>query len=105
MTPDIIQEAFALIQYVRDGRRSPDEQRRGQFRSGWEDATKRGKVYTPDQRPEQIDEAFKIPADLYRSPLGINGVSAHQANSDVVNCFDYGSPLGNSGAPVDGMRT
>ncbi len=85
MTPVSIQEAFARLEYHRDKRRPPDERRRGQFRVGWEDATKRGEVYADgtlkqltwrnlgyrlgqhfgDQSPEQIDRAFDLLAQLY----------------------------------------
>jgi putative restriction endonuclease len=85
MTPDSIREAFARLEYRRDKRRPPDERRRGQFRAGWEDATKRGEVYAGgtlerltwrnlgyrlgrhfgDQVEEQLDAAFDILAGLY----------------------------------------
>lgn len=89
MTTGSIQEAFALLQYQRDERRPPDERRRGQFCAGWEDATRRGEVYSAgtlerltwrnlgyrlgkhfgDQEPEQIKGAFDVLASLYGPPL------------------------------------
>jgi len=48
MTPQKIQEAFALLKYRRDARRSPNARRRVQFRTGWEDAAKRGESYAED---------------------------------------------------------
>lgn len=97
MTPDSLQEAFARLEYQRDKRRPPDERRRGQFRAGWDDATKRGEVYADgtlerltwrnlgyrlgqhfgDQLPEQIDAAFGILAQIYEVQRSQN--SAPQA--------------------------
>ncbi len=88
MTPGSIPEAFTLFRYHRDDRHPPDERRRGQFRAGWEDATKRGQFYSNDtlkrltwhnlgdrlgrdfgdQTLGQINAAFDVLAGLYESP-------------------------------------
>lgn len=85
MTPDRIQDVLGRLRYQRDERRPPDERRRGQFRAGWDDASKRGEVYAEStlegltwhnlgyrlgqtfgsQEPERIDGVFDILADLY----------------------------------------
>jgi hypothetical protein len=95
MTPDSIQEVFARLNYQRDKRRPPDERRRGQFRAGWEDATKRGEVYADEtlerltwrnlgyrlgqhygaQVAVQIDGAFDILAGLYEVQRSQNSAS------------------------------
>lgn len=45
MKPADIEGLFADLKFDRDDRRPPDEARREQFRTGWEDAAVRGKGY------------------------------------------------------------
>lgn len=42
------EELLAQMSYEQDPRSPPDNYRRGRFRSGWRDATTRGKTYTDD---------------------------------------------------------
>ncbi|MFQ3651911.1 MAG: HNH endonuclease [Gemmataceae bacterium] len=46
MTPEDIERAFAQMHYNDDYRKAPDDRRRVRFRTGWEDATKRGAAYS-----------------------------------------------------------
>lgn len=100
MTPDSIQETFAQLEYQLDKRKSPDMRRRLQFRAGWEDATKRDRLYTGvtlacltwrnlgfrfgrhfgDHRPDEIDETFEFLADHYEVQHSENAES-HAAPS------------------------
>ncbi len=43
-----IERLFAHLEYQRDVRHDPDEDRRVQFRAGWGDATERERVYKSD---------------------------------------------------------
>ena len=43
-----IDAAVTACVYDRDERKAPDEHRRGKFLNGWEDATRRDKVYAAD---------------------------------------------------------
>ena len=94
MTPEQIKAAFSRLDYESDVRRQPDERRRGQFRTGWEDAAKRGGFYAPqtrkrltwrnlgnrlgdqfgDKTPRQIDAAFDVLAKQFAS-RGINNAT------------------------------
>jgi hypothetical protein len=85
MTPEDVKQAFVGLQYKRDGRNPPDERRRGNFRTGWEDATKRSKDYVDgsldrltwhnlgyrlgkhfgDQKREEIDKAYDLLAVMH----------------------------------------
>ncbi len=89
MSPDSIEQTFARMDYDGDDRREPDERRRGQFRAGWEDRTKRRKDYAKstlkrltwhnlgyrfgkqygDQTSEQIDAVFDVLAMLWKRHL------------------------------------
>ena len=100
MTDSEIREVFSRLSYTRDGRKCPDNLRRGQFRSGWKNAVD-GEVYTKNvlktlkwnnlgwrmgqhfgsQSKEQIDKVFQVLADDYRS--GVTP-SAKKAASKVA---------------------
>jgi endonuclease/exonuclease/phosphatase family metal-dependent hydrolase len=80
------------LRFERDDRAPPDERRRGRFKAGWEDATVRGKEYAENtlqwltwhnlgyrfgrllghRSQTEIDEAYKILADLYVRPQASN---------------------------------
>lgn len=94
MSPEEIERAYARVQYDEDGRRAPDERRRVRFRTGWEDATVRGAVYSEatlkrltwnnlgyrfgrqfgDASPKQIDSVFEHLAILWESTLGASSL-------------------------------
>ena len=88
MTTSEVAQLFGRLRFERDDRDPPDERRRGQFKAGWEDATVRGKEYAENtlqwltwhnlgyrfgrllghRSQTEIDEAYKILADLYVPP-------------------------------------
>jgi 5-methylcytosine-specific restriction protein A len=88
MTTSEVEQLFKQLPFEKDDRNPPDERRRGQFKAGWEDATVRGEVYAEatlqwltwrnlgyrfgrllgHQSQTEIDEAYKILADLYVGP-------------------------------------
>jgi len=90
MSPDKIEKTFAGMRYDADDRRALDERRRGQFRAGWEDVTKRGEVYDKatlkrltwhnlgyrfgqqygSSTPEEIDETYEVLAVLWERVWG-----------------------------------
>ena len=92
MTTSEVEQLFGQLRFERDDRDPPDERRRGQFKAGWEDATVRGKVYAENtlqwltwhnlgyrfgrllghRSQTEIDEAYKILADLYVRPQASN---------------------------------
>lgn len=116
MTPEKIQEAFVQLVYQRDKRRPPDERRRGQFRAGWEDATKRGEVYSEgtlerltwrnlgyrlgqsfgDHLPKEIDGAFDILAELFEKQRSQNATSQQAPSPE-----QYASALRKLGNATD----
>ena len=92
MTTSEVAQLFGRLRFGRDDRNPPDERRRGQFKAGWEDATVRGEVYAENtlqwltwhnlgyrfgrllghRSQTEIDEAYKILADLYVRPQASN---------------------------------
>jgi 5-methylcytosine-specific restriction protein A len=86
MSPESIEQTLASLEYDGDDRRAPDDRRRGQFRTGWEDSTKRGELYADstlkrltwhnlgyrfgkvygDQTQERIDATFEVLAVLWK---------------------------------------
>jgi exonuclease III len=92
MTTSEVAQLFEQLRFERDDRNPPDERRRGQFKAGWEDATVRGEVYAENtlqwltwhnlgyrfgrllghRSQTEIDEAYKILADLYVRPQASN---------------------------------
>ena len=117
MTPQKIQEAFAQLKYRRDVRCSPNERRRGQFRTGWEDAAKRGESYTVDtlkrlswrnlgyrlgrqfgdETTERVDEVFDILADDFNKQASQNsGSKAAPSAEQYVAAFRQVSNVSDS---------
>ena len=92
MTTSEVVQLFEQLRFQEDDRNPPDERRQGQFKAGWEDATVRGKVYAENtlqwlswrnlgyrfgrllghRSQTEIDEAYKILADLYVPPQARN---------------------------------
>ena len=92
MTTSEVEQLFGQLRFERDDRAPPDERRRGRFKAGWEDATLRGKEYAENtlqwltwhnlgyrfgrllghRSQTEIDEAYKILADLYVRPQASN---------------------------------
>jgi endonuclease/exonuclease/phosphatase family metal-dependent hydrolase len=92
MTTSEVEQLFGQLRFERDDRAPPDERRRGRFKAGWEDATVRGKEYAEStlqwltwhnlgyrfgrllghRSQTEIDEAYKILADLYVRPQASN---------------------------------
>ena len=92
MTTSEVEQLFEQLRFEKDDRNPPDERRLGQFKAGWEDATLRGKVYAENtlqwltwhnlgyrfgrllghRSQTEIDEAYKILADLYVPPQASN---------------------------------
>jgi putative restriction endonuclease len=117
MTPDGIQRAFSALKYERDQRRPSDERRRGRFFAGWEDATRRGKVYSPqtlkrltwhnlgyrlgthfgEQTSEQIGEAFEIVTALCGPP----NIDNAPVLKDVPSPEKYAAAFRESGSITD----
>jgi hypothetical protein len=105
MTTNEVTQLFGRLDFERDGRDPPDERRRGQFHAGWEDATVRSKVYAENtlqcltwhnlgyrlgrllghQSGTEIDEAYKILADLYHRQQARSGGQALRLVSWNVN--------------------
>jgi 5-methylcytosine-specific restriction protein A len=103
MTISEVAQLFGRLRFGRDDRDPPDERRRGQFKAGWEDATVRGKVYAENtlqwltwhnlgyrfgrllghRSGTEIDEAYKILADLYARPQASNRGQALRLVSNV----------------------
>ena len=91
MTPEDIKQAFDALRYDydHDGRDPPptDEPKRTAFKSGWGDATERGKIYTTqtlkrltwynlgyrlgkqfhEQTPEKINEAYEVLHEMWNA--------------------------------------
>jgi 5-methylcytosine-specific restriction protein A len=92
MTTSEVAQLFGRLRFGRDDRNPPDERRRGQFKAGWEDATVRGELYAETtlqwltwrnlgyrfgrllghRSQTEIDEAYRILADLYVRPQASN---------------------------------
>jgi 5-methylcytosine-specific restriction protein A len=92
MTTSEVEQLFEQLRFEKDDRNPPDERRQGQFKAGWEDATVRGAVYAEKtlqwltwcnlgyrfgrllghRSQTEIDEAYKILADLYVRPQASN---------------------------------
>lgn len=90
--------AFSRVEFRRDRRKAPDLSRRRQFRIGWDDFTKRRKIFSPDTLekltwrslgyrmaiqfgdvPEgSIDFAFDVLAASWTTPTPITAPSAQQ---------------------------
>ena len=105
MTTSEVEQLFGQLRFERDDRAPPDERRRGQFKAGWEDATVRGKEYAENtlqwltwhnlgyrfgrllghRSQTEIDEAYKILADLYARPQASNTGQALRPVSWNVN--------------------
>jgi Endonuclease/Exonuclease/phosphatase family len=105
MTTSEVAQLFGQLRFERDDRDPPDKRRRGQFKAGWEDATVRGEVYAENtlqwltwhnlgyrfgrllghRSRMEIDEAYKILADLYARPQASNKGQALQLVSWNVN--------------------
>ncbi|HVO26221.1 MAG TPA: endonuclease/exonuclease/phosphatase family protein [Candidatus Margulisiibacteriota bacterium] len=93
MTTNEVAQLFGRLHFERDDRDPPDERRRGQFQAGWEDATVRGEIYAEStlqhltwhnlgyrfgrlvghRSRTEIDEAYKMLADLYDRPQATSG--------------------------------
>jgi 5-methylcytosine-specific restriction protein A len=105
MTTSEVEQLFGRLRFERDDRDPPDERRRGQFKAGWEDATVRGEVYAENtlqwltwhnlgyrfgrllghRSRTEIDETYKILADLYARPQASNRRQALRPVSRNVN--------------------
>ena len=105
MTTSEVEQLFGQLRFERDDRDPPDERRRGRFKAGWEDATVRGKEYAENtlqwltwhnlgyrfgrllghRSQTEIDEAYKILADLYAQPQASNTGQALRSVSWNVN--------------------
>jgi hypothetical protein len=81
-----LEKVIAGFRYEVDVRRPPDEYRRRQFRAGWEDATKRNRVYAPTTL-EQLtwrNTGYRLGRKLGDAdPETIDGAFDHLANSYV----------------------